>query len=131
MYPGLDLTREVESVQAQGLGAIVSVGEDAVAICHVGPGSEAGSGHCYVKFGAVRPGPDADRHFRLLLAACERVAASQGAATLVAGVSAGCDRAWVAMRESGFRPTMLGVAMHRPNDSGYHTSPNYVIDDWR
>jgi GNAT superfamily N-acetyltransferase len=131
VYPGLDLTREVESVQDQGLGAVVAVGEEAVAICHVGPGSEAGSGHCYVKFGAARPGPDADRQFRLLLAACERVAASNGAATLVAGVSAGCDRAWAAMRESGFRPTMLGVAMHKPNDSGYHTSENYVIDDWR
>jgi hypothetical protein len=31
----------------------------------------------------------------------------------------------------GFRPAMQGVAMHRPNDDGYHTRDQYVLDDWR
>jgi len=135
VYPGLDVSREIASVLSQNLGDVVTVGADGrlsgVAICHVGGGSEAGSGHCYVKFGAVRPGSDANSQFRALLAACELLAVARGAAKLLVGVNAGCDRAWAAMRECGFRLSMLGVAMHRPNDPGYHTSNNYVIDDWR
>ena len=63
VYPGLDLSREIEAVRAQRLGDTVLIDDDAglqgLAICHVGAGTEAGSGACYVKFGAVRPGRDA------------------------------------------------------------------------
>jgi GNAT superfamily N-acetyltransferase len=59
VYPGLDLTREIEAVLGQGLGDVVLIDDTAalqgVAICHIGAGTEAGGGNCYVKFGAVRP----------------------------------------------------------------------------
>jgi hypothetical protein len=64
-----------------------------VAICHVGAGTEAGAGACYVKFGSVRPGPGAERRFGLLIDACHRLAADRGASVLVAGAHAGRDRA--------------------------------------
>ncbi len=135
LHPGLDVSREIEAVLRQGLGETVLVedaaGLRAVAVCHLGAGSEAGSGACYVKFGAVRPGPGAAGWFGRLLDACASLAARRGASQLVAGVNAGCDRAWTAMAERGFRPAMQGVAMHRPNEPGYHTGDAYVIDDWR
>jgi GNAT superfamily N-acetyltransferase len=135
VYPGLDVGREVDAVLTQKLGDTVLIddaaGLQAVAVCHVGAGSEAGSGVCYVKFGAVRPGLQAARGFELLLDSCRKLAADRGASVLLAGVNAGCDRAWTAMTAHGFRPVMQGVAMHRPNEAGYHTSDSYVIDDWR
>ena len=60
IYGGLDLTGEIRAVQAQGLGETVLVGGgerlDGFAVCHCGPGTEAGGGACFVKFGAARPG---------------------------------------------------------------------------
>jgi hypothetical protein len=74
VFEGLDLEHEIRSTAAQGLGDTVLLcnGVDLVglAVCHCGAG-EAGSGACYVKFGAVRPGPDAGHLFERLLDACE------------------------------------------------------------
>ena len=135
VYPGLDVSREIASVLAQGLGDIVLTddadGLQGVAICHVGAGTEAGSGTCYVKFGAVRPGPGAEERFGLLIDACHALAAELGASALVAGANAGRDRAWRALAGRGFRRNLQGVAMHRPNEPGYSTSDSFVIDDWR
>jgi len=135
VYPGLDVTREIESVLDQGLGDIVLIDDTAalqgMAICHIGAGTEAGGGNCYVKFGAVRSGQHAARHFELLLDACYRLAADKGAITLAVGANAGRDKAWKALAQRGFRTGMQGVTMHRPNDAGYSHSDSYVIDDWR
>jgi GNAT superfamily N-acetyltransferase len=135
VYPGLDLSREIGSVLAHGLGDVVLIDDAAalqgMAVCHIGAGTEAGGGNCYVKFACVRPGPQAARHFELLLDACHRLAADRGAATLAAGANAGRDNAWRALAQRGFRVGMLGVTMHRPNDAGYSHSDSYVIDDWR
>jgi GNAT superfamily N-acetyltransferase len=135
VYSGLDLSREIQAVRAQRLGDTVLIDDAAglrgVAICHVGADTEAGSGACYVKFGAVRPGPDAECAFGLLIDACHGLAAERGASVLVAGANAGRDRAWRVLADRGFRRDFQGVAMHRPNEAGYSTSDSYVIDDWR
>ena len=135
VYPGLDLSREIEAVRAQRLGDTVLIDDGAglqgMAICHLGAGTEAGTGACYVKFGAVRPGPGAERMFGLLLDACHVLAADRGASVLVAGANAGRDQAWNVLTSRGFRRDFQGVAMHRPNEPGYSTSDSYVIDDWR
>jgi GNAT superfamily N-acetyltransferase len=135
VYPGLDVSREIEAVRVQRLGDTVLVddgaGLQAVAVCHIGAGTEAGGGACYVKFGAVRPGPGAERLFDMLLDACHGLAADHGASVLVAGANAGRDRAWKALAGRGFRRDFQGVAMHRPNEPGYSVSDSYVIDDWR
>ncbi len=135
VYPGLDLSREIAAVRAQQLGDTVLIddgaGLQAVAVCHVGPGTEAGGGACFIKFGAVRPGPAAERLFGLLIDACQALAADRGASVLIAGANAGRDRAWKLLADRGFRRDFQGVAMHRPNEAGYSTSGSYVIDDWR
>jgi hypothetical protein len=135
VYPGLDVSREITAVLDQGLGDVVLTGGpgalDGVAVCHIGAGSEAGGGTCYIKFGVARPGSGADARFTRLLDACHRLAADRGATTLAAGANAGRDQAWRAMTGYGFRSSMQGVAMHRPNTDGYNVPASYLIDDWR
>jgi len=135
LYPGLDLADEIGAVAAQGLGDTVLLREAGdlvgLAVCHCGAGSEAGSGSCYVKFGAVRPCPDPSALFERLLTACEALAAARDTAFLVAGVNLARDDAYRRMRARGFRTEVQGVAMHRPNEPGYSRADRHVIDDWR
>jgi len=63
IFPGLDLQREIIAIGNQALGETVLLPDGGFAACHVGKGSEAGSGVTYVKFGAVRPGRDAPALF--------------------------------------------------------------------
>ncbi len=135
LYDGLDLAGEIRAVHAQNLGDTVLVWDDAglagLAICHRGPGSEAGSGACFVKFGAARPGANAGRVFERLLDACESFAASHGARQLIAGGNMAREEAYHALVARGFRTDLQGVSMHRPNEPGYSRPGAYVIDDWR
>lgn len=135
LYEGLDLSGEVRSVAAQGLGDTLLLWEGSrlagFAVCHWGPATEAGSGVCYVKFGAVRSSAGAGEAFERLLEACEALAQAQGMPRLVAGVNTARHGAYRKMLSRGFRTVVQGVAMHRPNEAGYHRPDVYAIDDWR
>ena len=136
VYPGLDLTQEIEAVRIQGLGDTILLVDDAqqvggFAVCHCGAGTEAARGECYIKFAAVRPGAASDRQFTQLLSACEAFAADAGPARLIGGVNLACEAAYRRMSESGFRTEFLGVAMEQPNEPGYNRPDRYVISDWR
>jgi predicted N-acetyltransferase YhbS len=132
---GLDVAPEIRAVAALGLGDTVLVRDDAglagLAVCHCGPGTEAGGGACYVKFGAARPGPGAARDFERLLDACEALAAERGLGRLVAGTNTERAEAWSAMLARGFRTEIQGVAMQRPNEPGHNRPDVFVCDDWR
>ncbi len=144
IYEGLDLRVEIMSVSKQELGDTVLLWDDentsddnysktlvGIGICHCGAGSEAGSNTCYIKFGAVKPGPTAGYNFDKLLDACEAFAAEKGMSRIVAGVNTGRYEAYRKMLSRGFQIDILGIAMHRYNDSGYNKRGVYVIDDWR
>jgi hypothetical protein len=135
VYDGLDLSGEIRAVANQGLGDTVLLWDDSglvgLAVCHCGAGTEAGSGACYVKFGAIRPGPDAGRNFERLLDACEAFAAAEGMQVFIAGANMGRHEAYRALLARGFRTDIQGVTMHRSNDPGYSQPGIYVIDDWR
>jgi len=135
IFGGLDVSREIDAVATQSLGDTVLVWGDAglagFAVCHIGAGSEAGSGICYVKFAAVRPGQAAAEDFARLLRACEALAARRGAARLFAGVNTARHEAYRAMLDHKFRTEFQGVTMHRPNEPGYNRPGVYVLDDWR
>jgi N-acetylglutamate synthase-like GNAT family acetyltransferase len=139
IYNGLNLEVEINSVEKQRLGDTILLRGDnknnstlnAMAICHCGPGTEAGSGTCYVKFGAVRPSKDSSAYFDHLLAVCESFAKSQQLSRINAGVNLGRHNAYRKMIEHQFRTNLQGVAMHKPNEAGYNTENIYVIDDWR
>ncbi len=130
---GLDLTREILAVQQQRLGdTVLLYGEqlDGFAVCHAGPGTEAGSGLCFVKFAALRPGLG-DVHFDRLIDACNAVALSSGAKLVEAGVNTGCHEAYRRLLARGARAGLTGVAMNRPNSPAYNRPGVYVLGDWR
>ena len=136
IFPGLDLEREIQAVDSQALGDTVLLHEDdqlaGLAVCHCGSGTEAGSGACFVKFGAVRPGPGAANRFERLLDACEHLAAESGVARIAAGVNTGRLDAYRRMLARGFRADLVGLAMRsRPDGPDYDGPQHYVIDDLR
>ena len=91
IYPGLDLTGEIETTLTLGLGDVVLLdgagGLAAFAICHYGPRSEAGADTCFVKFAAVRSGAAADKDYLRLLDACEALAVAVGMPVLLVGAN--------------------------------------------
>jgi GNAT superfamily N-acetyltransferase len=135
IYAGLEVSREIGAIQSQGLGDTVLVWDEAglagFAAVHCGAGSEAGSGACFIKFGAAQPGPRVRENFGRLLRACEAYAADRGAASLLAGISLARKPAYEQMRARGFKIDMVGVCMHKPNEAGYHREDAWVMDDWR
>jgi GNAT superfamily N-acetyltransferase len=135
LHEGLDVEREIRAVHAQGLGETVLLHEDqglvGFAVCHCGPGTEAGDRKCYVKFAAVTPGATAGVRFDRLLDACEDLAATRGLVRIEAGTSLARHEAYGTLLERGFRTDIQGVTMHRPNEEGYSRAGVYVIDDWR
>jgi GNAT superfamily N-acetyltransferase len=134
VFSGLDLDREILACDEQRLGDTVLLEDDAglagAAICHCAAGSEAGSGDCFVKFGAVRPGDSGA--FERLLDACEAFAAAAGLERIVAGVNTGRLDAYRRMLQRGFRTHRLGLSMRlRPEGPDYDGAGHYVIDDLR
>ena len=73
------------------------------AACHIGEGSEAGTGNLFVKFGVVRPDQSAPATFARLIDACESVAAEAGCQEINAGVNTGRHQAYCYMIDRGFR----------------------------
>jgi predicted N-acetyltransferase YhbS len=136
LYDGLDVSDEIIATTTIGLGDAVLVrdaggGLRGLAVCHVGAGSEAGGGACYVKFGAVPIGPTAATDFDRLLDACEAFAASRGLTTLLAGTSLAREGAYKRMLARRFRTVIQGVSMHRPNEPGWSRPEVWAMDDLR
>ena len=135
IYEGLDLEREIVAADRQGLGETILLADDdelaGFAVCHCGPGTEAGSGACFVKFAAVSPGDGAEARFEALLDACEALAGERGLSRLMAGVNTARHGAHRTMLERGYRAMINGVTMLRPNEPAYNRPDAYVIDDLR
>lgn len=135
IYPGLDLSREIEAVTHLGLGDTVLLSSGSritgFAICHHGAGSEGGSSAVYVKFAAVERGAEAPARLTRLLAACGDLAYRRGATELSAGVNLGRMSAYRLLIDRGFRSVMQGVAMHRPWAEAYDRDDVFALDDWR
>ncbi len=134
IFEGLDVEHEIRATEAQGLGDTVLLQEGSdiagFAVCHCGAG-EAGSGACFIKFGAVRPGPEAGDLFERLLDACEQLAGERGLERMVAGVNIARHDAYRRLLARGYRTWLQGVIMQRPNEPGYCRPDVYVIDDLR
>jgi predicted N-acetyltransferase YhbS len=134
IFDGLDVEHEVRATESLELGDTIIVegesGLDGFAVCHLGAG-EAGSGTCFIKFAAVRPGQDAGARFEALLGACEVAAGAQGLERIVAGVNTARSDAYRRLLERGYRTWLCGLMMQRPNDAGYCRPDAYVLDDLR
>jgi len=135
IYEGLDVESEIRAVANQELGDTILLWDReslaGMAVCHTGPGTEAGSGTCYIKFAAARPGPSAEQDFSRLIDACEEMASSRSLSRLVGGVNTARHEAYRQMLARGFRTDIQGVVMSKPNEAGYNRPGVYLIDDWR
>jgi GNAT superfamily N-acetyltransferase len=135
-FDGLDVSREVRAVAEQKLGNTILVWDGdslaAFAVCHTGPRTEAGTGVCYVKFAAVRPGARAVENFARLLDAVEAFARCAWAHKITAGVNVARREAFQSLIAHGFRGESQGVAMESGDaSSGYNRAGVYILDDWR
>ena len=132
---GLSVEKEISAVQGRSLGDTVILRDSkhltGFAVCHCGPGTEAGFDTCLIKFGAVRPGAVAAEAFRRLLNACETFAAARGMKVLTASVNTARHEAYCLLLERGFATHILGVTMHRPNEEFYSRPGVFLMDDWR
>jgi hypothetical protein len=136
LYDGLDLRGEIRTIAARGLGDTLLLWDGpsrigGFAVCHWGPASEAGADTLYVKFAAVRSGPDAEARFATLLERAGALAASAGVGTVLAAVNLAREEAYSQLKALGFRTAFQGVALHRGNEPGFSRPGLYVIDDWR
>ncbi|WP_016949349.1 GNAT family N-acetyltransferase [Anabaena sp. PCC 7108] len=135
IYSGLDVSQQIQTVHTQNLGDTIFLWHDSglvgFAVCHIGAGTEAGSNNCFVKFGAVLLGNNAQKHFDQLLDLCESLTLSEGMSRLVAGVNTSREAAYLQMLSRGFCSEIIGVAMHRPSESGYNRADVFALDDWR
>jgi len=135
-FEGLDVQREIRAVSEQRIGDTVLVWDGsklaAFAVCHSGAGSEAGSGVCYIKFAAVRPGAGAAANFRRLLDRVAAFAAASRAQKITTGVNLARRDAFHALLNAGFRVESQGIAMESGDaSSGYNRRGTYILDDWR
>ncbi len=133
LHDGLDLEREIQAVSTQSLGDTMLLQADGLigfAVCHTGKGTEAGSGSCYVKFGALRAG-SSEADFDRLIYACDELAGALGASRLELGVNTARHEAYRRLVQLGFRAGLIGVAMQRPNEPAWNRPGVYVVDDWR
>jgi GNAT superfamily N-acetyltransferase len=132
IYDGLDVTAEIEAVERIGLGEVILLRRDGAiagfAICHCGAGTEAGSGTCSVKFGAVRPGTHARDDFERLLDACGAFTVAQGMQTLSSAMNLAREDAYRIMLARGYKVVFHGVAMHRPNEPGHNRSDVFLME---
>lgn len=130
LFAGLDLALEIEAVATQGTGETLLVEDDGgvagFAVCHHGPGSEAGSNDCAVKFGAAATGAA----FRSLLVALLDYSAEVGAQRAAVSINTARERAYRSALEAGFTIAMLGVAMVR-GDAAYDHPDAWVLEDHR
>jgi predicted N-acetyltransferase YhbS len=135
VYKGLDLHQEIMAVRNQKLGDTVMLWEgDALtgfAVCHSGPGTEAGNETCYIKFATAGAGPKASDAFDGLLKACEQYARTSGMKDVLAGVNTGCHGAYQRMIARDFRTDSVGVLMLNPNQPAFDNPDSYVICDLR
>jgi GNAT superfamily N-acetyltransferase len=135
IFSGLDVRSEILSIEDQHLGETVLISDThglaGFAACHIGAGSEAGTGTLFVKFGAVRPGNMAPELFGRLLDACEDIAGESNCREIHACVNTARHDAYRIMLDRGFRTILEGVAMLRPNEPGYNRPDCFVIDDLR
>lgn len=133
LFDGLDLGREMQAAANQRLGDTILLHvKDAIvgfALCHDGPGSEAGAGTLAIKFGAVVTG--ARSAFLDLLAAAEMLAGQRGIKRIQASVNHVRRDAYALMKEYGYRTEISGLAMCRPGSEGYDNANLLLIDEWR
>ena len=135
IFTGLNYNRFIETVDQLGIGETLLIYKEdrlaAFAICHFGENSEAEIDVCYIKIAAVHPDFIAKDCFINLLKACENFAKLKKTKKLFCGLNTARTEAFTKLLDYGFKIDSFTVSMHKPNESFYDKSCDYVLDDWR
>ncbi len=133
IFDGLDLSREIHATVDQRLGETILLRDRdelaGFAICHMGPGTDAGSGVLAIKFAGVRP--RATSSFEKLLTVVETLAAMRGLQRVQAAANHARRVSYDVLKECGYRAEIMGVAMRRPASPGYDDPDILALDEWR
>jgi len=131
IYKGLDVEREIQTVEHFDIGETVFVrsGSDVsgIAVCHTGAGSEAEQGGVYIKFAAAKD----EESFSRLIESCESMAQEKNAQIIVTGVNTARVEAYKDLLSRDYAIRTLGVAMEQHGSTGFNCAGVYVLDDWR
>jgi GNAT superfamily N-acetyltransferase len=134
-YPGLDYSKELESVKNLHLGdtLLLAVGERlyGFAICHATLGSEADANSCYVKALLIDPAIDDQETLLALVEACEGYARMQQLKTVRLGVNLACWEGYQAVAARGYQMQQLRLRMVRPIDDLLSDISPFHFNDWR
>ncbi|HEY9754190.1 MAG TPA: GNAT family N-acetyltransferase [Oculatellaceae cyanobacterium] len=135
IYTGLDLNKEIEAVDGQGIGDTILLERDGqlrgFAIFHAGMNSETEGNVFYIKFAAVDPGRHARSDFKELIAICERTASAKNLGVVFCGVNTARQTAFEDMLAAGYMIDSTGIAMVMSNQPTYNRNDVFVLDDWR
>jgi GNAT superfamily N-acetyltransferase len=134
-FPGLDYSKELQSVRDLHLGdtLLLGVGERlyGFAICHAAPGSEADADSCYVKALLIDPAIDDPETLLALVEACEGYARMQQLNTVRLGVNLACWEGYQAVAARGYQMRQLWLRMVRPIDDLLSDPSPFHFNDWR
>jgi N-acetylglutamate synthase-like GNAT family acetyltransferase len=134
-YPGLDYSKELDSIKELHLGdtLLLGVGERlyGFAICHAMPGSEAEADSCYVKALLIDPAIDDQETLLALVEACEGYARMQQLKTVRMGVNLACWEGYQAVAARGYQMQQLRLRMVRPIDDLLSDPSPFHFNDWR
>jgi GNAT superfamily N-acetyltransferase len=134
-YPGLDYSKELDSVKDLHLGdtLLLGVGERlyGMAICHTTPDSEADADSCYVKALLIDPAIDDQETLLALVEACEGYARTQQLKTVRLGVNLACWEGYQAVAARGYQMQQLRLRMVRPIDDLLSDISPFHFNDWR
>jgi GNAT superfamily N-acetyltransferase len=134
-YPGMDYSKELQSVKNGSLGdtLLLGVGERlyGFAICHATPASEAEADQCYVKALLIDPAIDDQETLLALVEACEGYARARHLKTVRLGVNLACWEGYQAVAARGYRMSQLRLRMVRPIDDLFSDTSPFHFNDWR
>jgi len=130
VFPGLDPAKEALMVLDHDVGEVILT-ETGFAICHSGPGSEAGSRKAYVKLAVLAPGRNGRARLADLVAEVEHWAAAKGAETVDIGCNTRRRAAYATLADGGWRIAIQGLAMHLDDRPALVGKSALVLDDWR
>jgi N-acetylglutamate synthase-like GNAT family acetyltransferase len=134
-YPGLDYSKELQSVMELHLGdtLLLAVGERlyGFAICHATPESEADADSCYIKALLIDPAIDDQETLLALVEACEGYARMHQLKTVRLEVNLACWEGYQAMAGRRYQMRQLRLRMVRPVDELLSDPSPFHFNAWR